>query len=179
MAQSWLRRSWNTKSVDVTRFLRRLLAALPCGTAIMLSPPRLLLAQNTSTMTVAYTASSPAAPTDADFQLGRFIIGFADVNVTNCGSNRRRCQVRMSVVIPPVGIVNMRYIISAALPSLASCATAMPIGPSILGSLVIDMLATETIKSARVYFCYDLTWLGTAAGLFAPSVEFLLQQGVP
>lgn len=140
--------------------------------------PHRLLAQNSSDLSITYTVASPASPTGADFQAGRFIMGFADVNVTSCGSSRRRCQVRMSATAP-AGITNMRYVISASLPTVASCATLVPVGAvSAASPLVVDMLLTDATKSARVYFCYDLSWTGTPPVTFTPSVQFRLMQGV-
>lgn len=132
------------------------------------------VAAQSSTVTATYSAVLAGSPTASNFEAGRVIAGFTDLAVTKCGRNP--CEVRMNVPAGSAGSTTLRYVISAGPPALASCATLVPIAPFPVPPVIMTVPggATATI---RIYFCYDLTWIGSPPATFAPVVTFQLRNG--
>jgi hypothetical protein len=129
------------------------------------------LGAQSSQMSVTYTAVLSGSPTSTDFNLGRVIAGFADVAVTRCG--RGTCLARMQLTAASTGSTDLRYVISATAPTLASCANAPAVGT------FIDLITvvSGSTATARVYFCYNLSWTASPPASYAPAMSFLLRNG--
>ncbi|MCC7054533.1 MAG: hypothetical protein IT355_14785 [Gemmatimonadaceae bacterium] len=151
----------------IARLVRSAAVLLP---ALLMAAPQ--ARAQASTVAVAYTPLLVGNPTGADFVAGRVVAGFATITVGVCG--RGTCQVRMRVTAS-TGSTALRYVVSAATPALASCASTVTTAAA--GTTVLSVPAGAT-ATARVYFCYNLSWTASPPASYAPVVTFQLRNGL-